>query len=393
MQPFGPRTSTMGTVYTAAQVQAALTAPVLQERWVWDRLDQTGRRLDDLTPFVEMGQNPPIITHDTTQAVKRSLRLRLRGDAPIYKGGSLSLNIQVRAHHQIRMADGGYVDFPLGTFTVLPGGAEITPAQTFHDLIGYDYGQLLLDYNFQVSASVPAGVSGVNAVASLLAIPGGLTPLKMVIPDLGRTLVQPVSFDPAMSRLKAINDVLSAINYFPAWFDANGVMRSAPIPDWNTVRPIFTFDATRAGSILAVPLRQTVDWSAAGNQQTVYVEDPRRPFFSATYTNNNPLSPLSVQNYGHVKSLPPYKDSNIPDRATAYLIARALCQQAARIHQSWPMETATWPLSEDQDVSQVAFTETDDGAQRLNFVEMGWSMRCQPGAKTTSHTFQQLVPA
>jgi hypothetical protein len=392
MQPFGPRTSTLGTTYTPAQVQAALTASVLKERWLWDRLDQAGRRLDDLTPFVEAEQTPPVITYDTTQAVKRSLTMRLRGDAPIYKGGILSLNNQVRGHHQILMADGGFVDFPVGTFTVLPAGGEINTARTWHDLQGYDYGQLLLDYNFQVSASVAAGLSAVNAVAALLAIPGGLTSLKMVMPDLGRILVQPISFDPGSSRLKAINDILNAVNYFPAWFDAVGVMHSAPIPDWNTVRPSFTFDATQAGSILAVPFQQTVDWSAAGNIQTVYVEDPRRPAFAATYTNTNPLSPLSVANYGHPKSLPPYKDSNIPDFNTAGLIARALCQQASRLHRSWPMDTTTWPLSEDQDVYQVAFTETDDGAQRLNFVEMGWRMRCKAG-EMTRHTFQQLVPA
>lgn len=389
MQIFGPRTSTAGTIYTAAQVQAALTAPTRRETFVWDRLDQAGRPLDDLTPFVDT-DTPPVITYDTTLAVKRSIAIRFKGDVPLYKGGVLSLNNQIRGHHRIQMLDGGWVDFTMGTFVVLPAGGPTSPSRTWHDLGGFDYGQLLLDYNFQDTVSVPAGISAVNAVASLLSIPGARTALKMVIPDLGTPLAMPITWDPGMSRLKAINDVLAAVNYFPAWFDAMGVMRSGPIPDWNTVSPVFTFDSTQ-GSILWAPFTQTVDWAQAGNIQDVYVEDPRRPAFRVTYVNVNPLSPISIQNY-HPKSLPPIKDSNIPDVASAARRAKSACQAAARLFQTTPMPTSIWPLSEDQDIYGVAFTDHDDGPQRLAVVEMGSTTTCQAGGGTM-HTFTQLVQA
>lgn len=392
MQLLGPRTSTLGTVYQAADIQAQLTAGEAREQYVFDRLDSAQNYLSDLTPFVEKRATPPTITHDTTQAVKRTLTIRFKGDVPLYAGGILSLNNQVRAHYQLLMPDGGFVDFVLGTFVVLPAGGEVRPGVAWHDLTASDYGQVLLDYNFQTSTSVAGGVSAVSAVASLLSIPGSTVPLRMLIPDLGRTLALPLTWDPGMSRLKAINDILGAVAYFPAWFDEFGRLRSSPIPDWNTVKPSFTFDGTQQGSILQVPFRQTVDWSLAGNIQTVYVEDPRRAFFSATYINVNPLSPVSVQNLGHPKSLAPIKDSTIPDAASALLVAKASCQAAARLYQSWAMDTTAWPLGQDQDVLGATWSDADDGLVRSQFVESGWVMRCHAGGATT-HTLNQLVAA
>jgi hypothetical protein len=391
MQALGPRQSDQGTVYSADDVLATLTKGVAKERWIWDQLDQTGLIVGDLTPFVEIDQAPPTITYDSTQAVKRNLTMQLSGNVPLYKNGILSLNSQVRGHYQIRMPDKGYIDFVIGTFVVLPAGGTITTARTTHNLVAADYGQLLLDYNFDVATSISGGISAIAAVGALLAIPGTLTPITMVIPDIGRQLVLPITWDAGTSRLKAINDVLVAVNYFPAWFDEMGVLRSAPIPDWNTVDPVVVFDGTRSGSILQVPISLTADWSSVGNIQTVQVEDSRRPAFSVTYVNDNPLSPVSTVNF-HRKSLPPHKDSNIPDKITAGLVAKALTQAAARIYQTWTPDTFAWPVSQDQDVIEVVYTDPDDGERRIDFLELGWSMVCKAGQKT-NHTLSQLVPA
>lgn len=395
MQIFGPRTSSSGTVYSAAQITQQLTAPALVERWAFYHLDQTGSRvndakLGDLTSYVDK-KRVPVITHDTAQAVRRHLSLRLIGNNPLYVNDVPLLNHQIAVYYRLQMAAGDFVDFALGRFVILPQGGETSSAIDYEDVTAYDYGQLLLDYSFQQSAAVGAGVSAVAAAKSLLSIPGAPITLTANIPDLGRVLNQPIAWDPGTSRLKAINDCLSAVNYFPAWFDENGVMRSSPIPDWNTVTPSYTFDSTAPGGIMLTPFTRTVDWSQAGNIQTVYVEDPRRTAFSATYTNDNPLSPVSTKRW-HPKTLPPIKDSTIPDYATAWLIARHNCQLAARLYQSVTVDTTTWPLSQDTDIYGVKFTNPDDGLKSFNVVESAWAMQCSPGGKTT-HTIQQLVAA
>ena len=210
MQPFGPQTSSLGTTYTGAQVQAMITGRSARERWVWDRLDRYGYFQGDLTPFVaESGMAPsaqphlqqaigftrssstmgtvqvPSITHDTTRAVHRSAQLDVRGDAPVNWVSDL-----IRPHYQILSPDGGWIDFPQGVFLATNPSKDITDAVTWHHMQMADQGQILSDASFQTQYTVAAGTNYVAAIRSLVSglvlnNPNGTGPW-MIIPDPGK---------------------------------------------------------------------------------------------------------------------------------------------------------------------------------------------------------------
>jgi hypothetical protein len=382
MQALG-RPSTLGTAYTAAQVTAQINANTGTERWVFDRLDSSGRYLSDLTPLVDY-DHPPEISHDSAAAVKRTFKITLRGDAVF-----TPLLELIRPHYQLLMPDGGYIDFPLGTFLILPPSKQIQKGLTWRQMNGADLGQLLVDGAFTTSYGVPSGTPVLQAINSIAQSYGGATPIGVDIPDPGIIIPANLSWPPGDTRLKAINDLLAAINYVEAWFDELGVMRSSPIPDYTTIVPSYTFDAT-SGAIVKAPLLETIDISKAYNQVSVLVEDPRRTPFAVLYQNNLPDSPVSVPNW-HPK-LKLIRDSRITGVLQAYLRAQTEAQKAARIFDIVTMETWPWALSQNLDVYTLTYQTQEDGLVSANYIETKWTHRCKHGLSTT-HTIDRVVPA
>lgn len=379
-----PSANGVGGPYSPTQVLAALTAPVRAESWRFDRLSNGGTWLSDLTPFIDRGSqsSSPQVEHDTTRDVKRLLSFTLRGDAKIDLLSDL-----VRPHYLVPMSDGGLLDFSLGTFTLLPYEDDISPGVTWRQIQGADPGQLLVDGAFLASYSVPAGTGYIAAIQSVIATLNSKTPLQVSIIDSGKVLPSALGWVAGDTRLKAVNDLLSAINYFPAWWD-DLTLRSSPIPDWNTVTETATFDCTQSGSIVRIPLKRSPDLSQVYNQCLVKVEDPNRTAFSGFYSNDDPTSATGTVKW-HPK-LTTISDSSIADAATADALAKSTVQQSQRLYVPYQLDTFAWPVSQDNDVYRMIFQTADEGLVNQLYVETYWLHRCGPGQPTT-HDMTQIV--
>lgn len=391
------RSSTAGTAYTAAQVTQQLASPAVEEQWVFDRLDTNKNLIGDLTAFVDQNSTPEI-NHDSTRAVRRTLKLRVSGAAAL-----TPLHDLIRPHHQIRMPDGGWIDFVLGTFTVLPSNREIRPGASWVSIDGADVSQLLLDAGFAVSTGLTEGTNVLAGIQTLIGSYSGLTPLPIAIPDPGKMLPAAIGWDFGASPLGAVNDLLAALNFLSAAADEVGTIRSGPIPDWNLALPVLAFDTTQGpmssgsatgilsvGGILLSSLNIQANFSAAFNLALVIIEDPRRVSLSVAVPNNRADSPISIPNW-HVKTKV-IRDSRVVDYATAQAVGLSAIQEAARIYAPLVVDSSPWPASQDQDVYRVVYSTPDEGVVAANYVETQWTHRCKPGAPTT-HTFTRIVPA
>jgi hypothetical protein len=372
-----------GTAYTADQVVAILTGVVLTERWKFERLAADGT-IGDL--FVQPGAE---VQHDTTRAVKRSLKFTVRGDVALTPFSDL-----VRVRYQAYAPDGGWLDFVLGIFTVVPPSKAIQPAATWRTYDAYDLTQLLVDGNLTAALGLAAGAPYLSSIQSVVGDYGGGTPLPVSI-DLGSAaspnLVAPLGWDAGTTRLTVVNDLLGGINCFPAWIDETGTLRSRTIPDWNLITPSFTFDATVQGSIVHVSGTETIDITKAYNQVLVISDDPRRPPpLSVLYTNTRPDSPISVPNW-HPK-LTTVRDSTIPDIAVCLAVAMTKAQEAARIFSRLTVNTTAWPVSQDNDVYGLIYQTADEPLNAFNYLETRWTHRCKAGA-LTEHELVRLVAA
>lgn len=376
--------SSLGTTYSAAQVLSQLLAPSARESYVFYQYDYSRRFKADLSPLVNVGSTPAI-EHDTTRAVKRTLGFTTRGDAQFSQ-----LRDLIQPRYRLFMPDGGYVEWPLGLFTVLPPSQSITSAQTWLQFQLPEVTQLLVDASFTTTYTAAAGASYIATIRDIVSTADLPTTLPVQIVDPGTTIPATLTWEYGTSRLQAINDLLDAISYFPLWSDENGTLRSSEIPDWNTVTPSATFDATKPQTTIAIDLSETADISQAYNQVLVVGEDPRRNVVTGFYENTNPESQVSTVNW-HPK-LQVIKDSSVPDTSTALRKAKAAAQQAARIYTELQMNTLAWPVSQDHDVYEVTYQSTDTGLVTGPYVEIGWTVHAATGGFTL-HRLTRIVPS
>jgi hypothetical protein len=382
MQPLS-RVSTLGTVYSAQQVGAALIAPSREERWRFELLDSSGRLVDDISTFVDYAATPEI-SYDTGFAVKRQIHLRVHADV-----GINALKQLVRPHYQMLMADGGWIDWPLGTFTLTPPEKEIRPGASWWSLTGYDMSQQLVDAAFTSSYGVNAGTSYASAIAGVINSYGGSYQYQILIPDNGKTLPASIGWDAGQSRLQAVNDLLAAISYYSLWVGELGQLRSMPFSDLMTQLPSFTYDATRTGSV-RVPMVERGDLSMVFNQFLVIVEDPRRESFNVYYENNNVDSPVSVRNW-RPKMMPPIRDSRIVDAEAALARAKQEARQASRVYTPLTLDTLPWPLGQDNDVYGLVYKTNDEQLVNRSYSELSWTHRCKSGMSGTHEWLRNVA--
>jgi hypothetical protein len=378
------RTSTLGTVYSAAQVSAMLTDSGLQETWRFYLVDIQGKPIADITSYVDRGQ-PPSIEHDSTRAIQRTLTILVRKDA-----GINTLRALIEPHYQIVSPDGGLIDFTLGVFAIAKTEPAVTPPVTWLKITAGDLGQVLSEVKFLTAIGLPAGA---NVVSGILYLLGGLIGTGNVtfIPDRGYTLPTALGWKAGDTILGAITDLLRAMTYTDPSFDENGVLRADAIPDYSVALPAFTFDTTTGLSIVAGDIKGDVlDITDAPNIIRVDVEDPQRPAFSTTYTNNTPASAISVPN--SFPRIMVIKDSTQVNGTTAASLAFTQAQQAAQVYATCVLDTYPWPLSQNLDVYSIVFTNPDEGTVVRKYLETGWRMLCAPGA-LTQHTWRRVVPA
>lgn len=380
------RVSDKGTVYTDDQVTGFLIAQTNQERWLFDQLDAGLNYKNDISPFVDYDKASPKIVHDASSVVPRSLTLAVRGDSPLNEQDFLSDIIRVR--YQLKAPDGGWLEWLLGHFTLTPFDKDSYSGWEWNTIKSPDFGQLLVDSTFTTAFTVPAKTNYVTAIRSIVIGYGGKTTIPINIIATDKTLPASLSWEIGVPRLQAVNDLLQAINYFPAWFDETGTLTSSPIPDYNTVLPTFTFDTTQKFSTIMSPLQSRPDISKAYNIIIVIGEDARHTAIYARYENSNPSDPISTAKFHPKTSV--VRDSKIADIPTAQARARTEAQAASRIFGKLSISSFPWAVSQNKDVYRFIYNSSTQGLQSDLYLETKWEHTCGAG-KPTIHQFEKII--
>ncbi len=395
MQPIGPRTSTLGTTYSAAQVLSLLQSPCGVETALFEQVDGNGNTLADISAFVagesqgqkvaDSAQGPqrPTIQHDTTQTVPRTITLSIRAAANLDW-----YNDRIRVWRRVLAPDGGWVEFRIGTFVPTAPGKATDSSGVWRHVTYADESQLCNDTELLTPYTSPAGSSYLaEAQAALLRV---IPAARVLATPNSTSLSASQTWSAGTTVLQQVNDLLSGIGYGAVWFDEQGFARMHPLPDYSTVAPDFLFDLTQAStSFAASPLPQLDDTTQAVNSCTFSGQDTRLQTFSAYYENTSPSSPVSTVNFRrkHLNT----SDSKVSDRNSALKRARIAVQEGSRIYRPLTLSTMAWPLSQHLDVYQLAYDDPDDGLFVANYVETAWSIDLRPGG-LTAHTLTQISP-
>lgn len=262
-------------------------------------------------------------------------------------------------------AEGGYAEFPLGVFLLSTPELEYENDKQYRNITAYDKLQILVDDGFTERYVANEGAVITDEVVALLQ-QAGLT--KINIADSDKTLPAWQAWDPDVSRLEVINQLLGIINYEPIYVDEYGYFTSRPYrtPAQRAAEHEYSINEL---SVILPGAKAKTDFFSVPNEWVGIVSEPDRPPLTYTYQNTNPDSPTSIGNKGWTKTK--YIDVDAADQESLEGIVQKQAYMDTQVHTEVEFNTALMPFHSHNDVYQLNHHKLAvDG----KFEELSWSM-------------------
>lgn len=369
MQPLDP-----SGVYPDAEVVDALVARNGARRLTY-RYDRLSRSRSYLGPLDNVLGGS--VANNALATIKRTARFTLT------EAGALNyLSDLVRPYARLSMPDGGFVEWPLGTFSLSTPDRLLSTADVVtRDVEAYDLLSTLNDDKVLDRYSIASGTAYTTALAAVISGAG----LSHAITPSALTLPAAAEWEPGTSKLRIVNDLLSAINYESATADELGVIVCRPYQS-PTVRAIEYTYADGAASVRRGTARQTVDLFAVPNVWVLVKSEPDQAALVSTYTNDDPLSPTSTVSRG--RSIVDFRtEQDAANQATLDAKAARLAFEASQVFEAVTFDTAAMPMHGNADMLRL---ELPGLAISARYVEQSWSLPLKTGA-AMSHKARRVV--
>lgn len=377
MQSLTPITEHNPNDHTAAEVLAALQGRTGSRRlsFRYELLASNLAKLGDLTNVIDAR-----VEQNWLADIKRKASFTLRDT-----GGIDYLSNRIKPWVRLHVPpyqDDDWVEWPQGVFLLTTPARHIDAAdRVTREVEGYDGLQVLAEDLVSTRYTVAAGASYTATVSSVLAAAG----LVASIHASASVLPVAMEWEPGTSKLKIVNELLSAINYQSLSFDENGqaIVQSYVSPASRA--PGYTYADDAAG--LVVPeVDQELDLFGVPNQWTLCVSEPDRAALVATYTNTDPSSPTSVPRRGRTITDFRTEQTAVDLTALQAKVAR-LAFDASQVYEALEFETALMPIHSGNDVLRVTYSglAIDD-----KYAEQSWSMPLKAGGRM-AHRVRRVV--
>lgn len=320
------------------------------------------------------------------------------------EGGSLDFSIHtaVRSSGDLEVANPGKVDWhrhrlgvryeftdeagelhshPLGVFlptTPATQHSDVGPAATVEI---YDKMTLLETDEVPATWTADKGKTIVQAVADVLATIGETRVLGP--DDGGGSLAEAMVWEPSTSKLRIVNDILEAGNFFSIWVDGDGVWRLDPYVA-PTARGIAWEHIEGANAVFDAAFTHEADSYSIPNQ-VIIVGRPERnedgteeapPVGVAE--NNNPDDPLSIPSRGRVISHREDDQDATSEQVLGQIAARRLLELSS-VTSTYRIEHAWLPVDLNAGVRLVAPSAGVDALCVLQAWSWSWDAGEPPG--------------
>lgn len=359
--------------YSDAQVRAALHGP-RTVAWRYDLLDSDGTTVLGALSTVQAAE----VQHQALADVPRTLRLSLGAEQAVINYG----RHRVRPWWQLRMPDGGWVEWPQGVFLLSTPTRDAREGASSRQVEGYDQTVLLRDDLVPARVSIAAGANVVaQAVAQVQA--AGVTqvsaePSTAVLPTA-------LEWEPGTPRYVIVADLLQAVNYAGLWFDGMGRAVLRPYRNPAEVGAGYRY-ADDSASVVAPQATDTLDLYAVPNRWIAVVSEPERAPLVSTYTNTLAASPTSTVSRGRTVAVL-LTGVQAVDQATLDAYVLRVARDASQVYRKVRLSTAAMPHHEHLDVLDLAVSSL--GVTGL-FTETGWTLSSEVGG-SMGHDVRLLV--
>lgn len=277
----------------------------------------------------------------------------------------------------ITLADGTTYSEQLGLFSIPPMAENITQVSRVGTFTGYDLTWNLSQSTFSGAYSVAAGSVYTSKIVEIIEGEGFT---RHAIPVSTKTLATAITWKQDDSKLKIINDLLTAIGYYPLFVTRQGVFQSFAIQDLSTVEPAITL-ASGDYSTLVGAIKRTPTSDPPYNFVKVWKDDSQNAANSIYYEQENSslTSPTSTVNLKRRITLA-INDTNLESLAVAKTRAAQALQNAASLYTSYEVQTLPDPRRSvyevyDTDIAMNDGTLILSGKVRVDSWKLGFTPR------------------
>lgn len=291
----------------------------------YSRSDKRGSRGEDLTPHMTGGRI--VMNPDATPCWQLTGRL---DEHDILTRHLDYLRVDVTRVE----ADGSEVTYPLGHYRVVMVAPSHTTAGSTADFTANDMTEEVRRSRYPGGVMLQAGLNYSDHIRAILVDGIGLDPDQVSIPGTAKLTPTSVWYEPGVSRLQIVNDMLNAVGMRNLYMDRFGRLTSSPSVELEQQTPVarYTSDDSMLETVtrpdgstherkrphpMIGPVEEDPDDSRLRNRQTVRRTTPGSPTIYATVDNTNPGSPLSIDGPLGILAGDPVDNPQLADQAAA----------------------------------------------------------------------------
>lgn len=293
------------------------------------------------------------------------------------------LNDRIQPFVIFTMPDGGTVEFPLGVFLLSTPIKRDYNGEVVRDVEAYDGLIILRDDKFLERYTIMSGTTYEKAITDILGS-AGVQKINITFPE-EKIIEIDKEFEIGATKLSAVNQLLSEINFVPIWVDSGGYYTSYPYKTPSEKGSQYTYSDEEL-SILIEGVEEELDLFDIPNSWVAVVSNPEKEPMISTKENNNPDSITSIPRRNR-KIVDLREIDDIADQETLDRFVERIAFEASQVYGRIKFKTPIMPIHEYYDVIRLRYRGLDiDGI----FAESNWSIKLEAGAEM-EHEVRKVV--
>jgi hypothetical protein len=377
--------------YTQTEIDLALTAGSRITRGRWEVLNRRTGHSKGILVGVQPGSS---VAFGYLDDIKRTCTLSVRKDpgSDLQDGeiGWPDVDVEqdaVKPWFDLLMPDGGWMSWPKGVYILEAnaravargGGAYIT-------VNGFDQ-TVVLDRDLTDTSPFYIIAAGTVVTDEITTILGNAGIFDVNIAPSEHTLVSGRKYEQGTKITKAVNELLSAINYGSVYFDDNGAATGAPylVPKDRVSTHTYRDDTA---SVLYPEMQSTIDtWDVPNQWVSVVSQTDRTPLISV-FNNTSSTSPTSQPNRGFIVTKT-VTDSDAVNQEVLDQQVRALAHADSQVYHELTITTLTMPTHQEAEIIKLTLSTLDIKDEL--FEEIGWSLCPDQNGQGMTHTLRKVI--
>ena len=280
------------------------------------------------------------------------------------------LNDRIRPIFILEMPNGDKLEWALGTF-LLSSPSRKYQNRVTRDVEAYDANVILVEDKFDNRYRIAAGTGYISAINDIL---NGAGIWKINIMPHAGILSVDKEFEIGTSKLTAINQLLSEINYTSLWIDETGYAVAKPYILPTEREPEYEY-RTDDISIMQPDATNEIDLFAIPNVWVVVASNPEKAPLVSRYTNSSIGSKTSTVSRN--RRIVDFREiDDIYDQETLDAYVQRIAYESSQVYDRMIFTTATMPHHTYSDMLLIQHNKLGVSEK---YVETSWTLNLSLG--------------